>query len=58
MNHPETQSNDNTDSKSAVYGRRVHQKSSKSLPLQQWVFHTNLNVVRDHNVAFIITPLF
>jgi len=36
MNHPETQSNDNTDSKSAVYGRRVHRKSSKSLPLQQW----------------------
>jgi len=30
-NHPETQSNDNTDSKSAVYGRHVHQKSSNHL---------------------------
>ena len=53
MNHPETRSNDNTDSKSAVYGRRVHQKSSKSLPHQQLLFHTNFIVVRDHNVAFI-----
>jgi len=31
MNHPETQSNDSTDSKSAVYSRHVHQKSSNHL---------------------------
>jgi len=38
MNHPETQSNDN-DSKSAVYGRHVHQKSSNHLPFNNDCSH-------------------
>jgi len=35
--------------------------SIKSLPItfpSTMTVHTDLNVVRDHNVAFIITPLF
>ena len=52
MNHPEIHSKDNTGSKSAVY------TAGTSISLQitfssTMTVHTDLNVARDHNVAFI-----
>ena len=36
----------------------THHQKSLTPSLQQCLFLTDLNVARDHNVAFIISPLF
>ena len=40
-----------------VYGWHVHQSLQITFSSTMTV-HTDLNVARDYNVAFIITPLF